>query len=250
MRIGIVLLLLFAPGLALDFAKVDRRIGKQPAYVAQPLYALFLFGPEADVRVWAVLDKSKTGLEYYDVCYFDFNANGDLTDEGERVQAAWNEAGARAGMAVELKLGDFTEPGTGHVHKALRVSTVRKKGRKGIWFRMKWRGLFELSGGQTIDGDCTEWGPSPANAPILRPTVEAPFTFAFWGWGRDRVTLPVGGAEKVYLMAGVRGSQPDTLLVVDEHFLKPGEDRLFATLLARTTDGAPLEVRTEITGHC
>jgi hypothetical protein len=31
-----------------DLSKIDRRIGKQPAYKAkQPLYGLYLFGPEA-----------------------------------------------------------------------------------------------------------------------------------------------------------------------------------------------------------
>ena len=38
-----------------DFAKIERRIAKEPKYVAPPLYALFLFGPKGDMKVWAVI---------------------------------------------------------------------------------------------------------------------------------------------------------------------------------------------------
>ncbi|MHC4550439.1 MAG: hypothetical protein ACYTEZ_16860 [Planctomycetota bacterium] len=250
MRTLALLALLAAALQAAEFADVDRRLAREPRYVAQPLYALFLFGPKAKTKVWAVLDKSRADLAFYDVCYFDRNANGDLTEKGERFTAAWNERGARAGMAVVLRLGDFQVPGTDVVHTDLRISTVRKKGRRGIWFKMKWRGEHDLSGGQTIDGHSTAWGKTPQAAPILRPTLAAPLAFELYGWGAKQVTLAIGGETKVYLMAGVRGSRRDTLLVVDELFLKKGRDRIFATLMAKTRDGRDLEVRTEITGHC
>lgn len=50
-----------------DFTTIERQINKEPAYNAPPLYALFLLDPAAKVRVWAVLDKSKADLPYYDV---------------------------------------------------------------------------------------------------------------------------------------------------------------------------------------
>src|SRR5262245_57850977 len=66
---------------AVDLAKIDRTIGKQPAYATkQPLYCLLVFGPEARTRVWAVLDG--------DDLYLDRNGNGDLTDPGERLAAS------------------------------------------------------------------------------------------------------------------------------------------------------------------
>jgi hypothetical protein len=62
---------------AADLAKIDRSIGKEPAYrTKSPRYCLLVFGPEAKARAWLVLDG--------DVLYFDGNANGDLTDKGER----------------------------------------------------------------------------------------------------------------------------------------------------------------------
>src|SRR5438046_1991794 len=57
-----------------DFATIDRRIDKEPAYQAKPLYGLALLGPEGKDRVWLVLDGEKL--------YVDRNANGDLTDDG------------------------------------------------------------------------------------------------------------------------------------------------------------------------
>jgi hypothetical protein len=58
----------------IDFAKVDRRIAKEPAYQAKPLYCLALIGPEANVRVWVVVDGERL--------YVDKNCNGDVSDDG------------------------------------------------------------------------------------------------------------------------------------------------------------------------
>jgi hypothetical protein len=65
---------------AVDFSKIDRSIRKEPLYQSKnPLYCLLVFGPEAEIRVWVVLDG--------DVLYLDRNGNGDLTDPGERITA-------------------------------------------------------------------------------------------------------------------------------------------------------------------
>jgi len=80
MRICLLVLLALwaAPASAADLTKVDRTIGKEPAYMTKtPKYCLLVFGPEAKARVWVVLD-GKT-------LYVDRNGNGDLTDEGERL---------------------------------------------------------------------------------------------------------------------------------------------------------------------
>jgi hypothetical protein len=57
-----------------DFAKLDRRIAREPTYQGKPLYCLALLGPESATRVWMVLDGERL--------YVDKNANGDLTDDG------------------------------------------------------------------------------------------------------------------------------------------------------------------------
>ncbi len=63
-------------GNAIDYNKVARPLVKEPAYKSKkPGYALLLFGPEAKLVVWAVLDG--------ETLYIDRNGNGDLTDDGE-----------------------------------------------------------------------------------------------------------------------------------------------------------------------
>jgi hypothetical protein len=69
------LVVLGAPARAVDYAKVDRAIGKEPAYQESPKYALLLFGKEAKLRVWIVLDGRAV--------YLDRNGDSDLTAKNE-----------------------------------------------------------------------------------------------------------------------------------------------------------------------
>src|SRR5215831_19039839 len=64
------------PAEAADLSKIDRTIGKEPAYQSKPKYCLVVYGPEAKTRVWLVLDD--------DVLYTDRNGDGNLTDKHER----------------------------------------------------------------------------------------------------------------------------------------------------------------------
>ena len=75
---SLLLALLFAGSAsAIDYDKVERRLVKEPAYQSKkPAYALLLFGPEARLAVWVVLDG--------ETLYLDRNGNGDLTDKNER----------------------------------------------------------------------------------------------------------------------------------------------------------------------
>jgi hypothetical protein len=71
-------LALAGPTWAVDLAKIDRSLRKEPTYQSkQPQYCLMVFGPDARTRVWVVLDG--------DVLYLDRNGNGDLTDPGARI---------------------------------------------------------------------------------------------------------------------------------------------------------------------
>jgi len=72
-------LLFFAgSGPAVDLARIERRIAKEPTYTDKPLYCLAVIGSEATIRVWLVLDGEKL--------YVDKNCNGDLTDDGPPVE--------------------------------------------------------------------------------------------------------------------------------------------------------------------
>lgn len=67
-----------SPAKAVDLEKVDRTISKEPKYTSQPLYSLLVFGKKAEKRVWLVVDDK--------VLYVDRNGNGDLTEQGERIE--------------------------------------------------------------------------------------------------------------------------------------------------------------------
>jgi hypothetical protein len=74
-----VLGLLAAPVGAVDLTKIDRSIRKEPVYQSKdPQYCLLVFGPEANTRVWLVMDG--------DVLYLDRNGDGDLTEPGNRIE--------------------------------------------------------------------------------------------------------------------------------------------------------------------
>jgi hypothetical protein len=231
-----------------DFSKVERCLAKEPEYVASPLYALFLFGPKGDMKVWAVLDKSDLKLPYYDVVYLDRNADGDLTSPKERFQGKLNPKRARAGVSMWISTGDLAVLGTNVVHKNLRFATIPKTGRKGVWFSMDWRGTERVAGGSSQTGyDSTVWSETTAKAPILRPTAEGPLGFAIWG-GPKKPVLRIGGETKLSFTVGNPGSGPDTLCYLSDKFLVPGKDRIFATLIAKDREGKKLEVRSEIRG--
>jgi hypothetical protein len=73
------MMLLAAAVQAVDLAKVDKTIGKEPPYKDKPGYALLVFGPEAKSRVWLVQDAEKI--------FVDRNSDGDLTGADEVVHA-------------------------------------------------------------------------------------------------------------------------------------------------------------------
>lgn len=62
-----------------DLSAIDRTILKEPAYETEPRYALLVVGSRAEHRAWFVVDGNE-------VAYLDRNANGDLTDPGERIE--------------------------------------------------------------------------------------------------------------------------------------------------------------------
>jgi hypothetical protein len=59
-----------------DLSKIDRTIGKEPAYQSKPKYCLVVVGFHAKTRVWLVVDG--------DLLYADRNSDGDLTGKDER----------------------------------------------------------------------------------------------------------------------------------------------------------------------
>jgi hypothetical protein len=227
----------------LDYAKVNRSIAREPKYLAEPRYALFILDPQGQFRVWAVLDKSKADLPYYDVLYFDKNGNGDLTELDKRFVGRYDEQLPE----LSIQVGDLPVPGTKLTHTDLRFLTVERHGYKGFWFSMKWAGQVPVDGGHGKDTDSTAYGTSAAKAPILRPTPLGPLSFKCW---ESDLSLPIGMGADVQVSLGSPGSGPDTFCVVSEDYLVPGKDVIVATVLARDRVGKEVRVQTELKKHC
>jgi hypothetical protein len=226
-----------------DYAKVDRSIAREPKYLAEPRYALFILDPRGRFRVWAVLDKSKADLPYYDVLYFDKNGNGDLTEAGKRFVGRYDEKLPE----LSIQIGDLRVPGTKLTHTNLRLLTVERHGYKGFWFAMNWAGKVYVDGGYGKDSESTEYALCAAKAPILRPTPGGPLWFRCW---EPELTLPIGKTKEIQLSIGNHGSGSDTFCVVSEHYLIAGEDTIVATLIAKDREGKEIRSQTEFKKHC
>ena len=44
---------------AVELAKIDRTIVREPTYASTPKYCLLVFGPEAKTRIWLVIDDQR-----------------------------------------------------------------------------------------------------------------------------------------------------------------------------------------------
>jgi len=85
---------------AADLSKIDRSIKKEPVYKGKPRYCLLVFGPEAKTRIWLVLDGY--------ALFVDRNGNGDLREEGERVEEKQENKYGMTFQAVTVGDGRLT----------------------------------------------------------------------------------------------------------------------------------------------
>jgi len=232
-----------------DYSKVERRLQREPKYIAAPLYAMFVLDPAGAYRVMAVVDKTAPDAPFYDVLYLDLDADGDLTEPGERFVGVHDKERADAGLEMSFRIAQIPVPGTALVHKKFLMSTAPKKDRSGFWFQMLWDGKQEMSGGYGSLGlNTTAWSESLAKVPILRPCPLGPLHFATWG--DDPIELKPGGETHVNVIAGIVGSRSDTLCVVDENFLDLERDALTVTVIAKDEKGQTVTETSRIKKHC
>jgi hypothetical protein len=223
-----------------DLSKLDRRIAKEPVYKAkQPLYGLYVFGPEAKTRVWAIFDKSKPDAPDYDVLYFDRNADGDLTSPEERI------AGKVEADGVTFDIGSFTDPLTKQKHTEMSIK--RHGGSEPmVMLRMKWCDKVMIRGGYAPDvGPYTQFATTPAEAPVLWPGADGPFSFQFW----QLTPLTIGDAGDIRVFLGHQGHGRNTFCAVPDTFL-PTKVPVLATLLYTDKDGKERRVQSELRERC
>ena len=217
-----------------DLTKVDRHIVKEPKYTAKrPLYGLYVFGPRAATRVWAVLDTSREGGDEYDVLYFDRNADGDLTAPDERIPGPG-----------PFKVGTFTDPATGDVHENL---TISRRADGSVFLRMMWRGKQPVMGGYAEEGGpYCRFAPDRADAPVLWPGAEGPLGFQRWIFDKK---FPIGGEGDARVFLGHPGVGPNTFCAVSQDFLPP-EVPVLVTLIYTDGEGKERRAQNELRERC
>jgi hypothetical protein len=122
----VVVLLLFSVVhlcVAFDLQRVERSIVKEPRYQSkQPGYLLMVFGKEAAMCVWLVVDD--------DIAYLDRNANKDLTEPGEglRVSEIRETTSSDAIFKEErvFRLGDVVPKSGDRSYEALTLRQFRR----------------------------------------------------------------------------------------------------------------------------
>ena len=208
---------LFAADVHQELSKIERRIGKQPKYVAeQPLYGLVVFRSKMKTSIWLVLDKSAPSQTQYDVVYADLNGNGDLTDNGERITTEVGKDGES-----RFKMPDFTDPSTGETHTEFLLRCSAKEDAYQV-VSVKWRGKQKFGGGYTDNPDketYSQFARSPDKAPILWLNGDGPFTFQRW----YTESLHIGHETDVKLFIGVPGVGQSTFCAFQVHPLLEGE---------------------------
>jgi hypothetical protein len=221
-----------------DLSKIDRHIAKEPKYIAEhPLYGMYVFGPQAKTRMWAVLDKSRRDATSYDVLYFDRHANGDLTAADDRI------VGQSQDGLVSFGIPDFTDPATGDHHTGV---SMRYRQNGSVGFTMKWRDRVEVNGGYAShSGPYTQFTTSPADAPIVWPGADAPLTFQFW----ELQPLVIGNAADVRVFLGHQGYGPATFCALPDTFLPPTVPVL-ATLVYTDKTGKERWAQSELRERC
>jgi hypothetical protein len=121
---------------AADLYKVDRSIRREPAYQSKaPQYALLVFGPKAEFRIWLVIDG--------DVLYIDRNANGDLTEAGEGIRCSKVE-GTGANARKWFEVGDIPPAGGSkkYGHLVVFYQTLSQPGKADINYCRVWVETF------------------------------------------------------------------------------------------------------------
>jgi hypothetical protein len=148
-----------------DPGPIDRTLGRQPRYAAEPHYCLLLLGPEGKTRVWLVA----AGEAFY----ADTNGDGDLTEPGKRV---YSEGNYRSPVYLDPCVRYMWLP----VPEDLRVYVVGDVFDRATrtWYHLTVRRLGKLATARfeiEVDvrgqfrqrGELAHFGDSPKEAPVL-----------------------------------------------------------------------------------
>jgi hypothetical protein len=216
------------PAGAVDYAKLDRTIAREPAFRSKtPRYCLLAYGPEAKARVWIVLDG--------DVLYVDRNGNGDLTGDGKRfvgrATAFQIQGETLPGKALSFEIDEVPGLGKEPWPHAVHLTPHRKGA--GDWvIRSVWDGYwadevpyghtkperaYQLS--QLLEGS-VPFADRPRDAPVIH--FGGPLTMTVMEWGGDpsKRKLVRGQETRLSVMVGTPVAGREETAFVRLHFIR------------------------------
>ncbi len=172
-------------GVDADLSKIERRIGKEPAYPAAPKYCLLVFGPSAEARVWLVTAG--------DHLYLDRNGNGDLTDPGDKVSTSFT-------FPAYAKQRPDGAPIETHIRIQRHQSNPR------LHIRTPNGRRYYVG---TDEADKLTFADRPENAPIVR--LDGPMTLRWYG---EPPPLRAGNHVELDVSVGTPGLGKGTFAMV------------------------------------
>jgi hypothetical protein len=252
-------LALALPATAADLNRLRRPPAREPAYRGQPRYCLLVFGPEAQTRVWLVQDG--------DVLYVDRNANGDLTEQTERVTLPQGSKGYRVFEAGDIRHGGLT-------HKELSVGQFQVSpeiaGSPGEFKRIKgrhpeaWVWTVRVAGERPTDdrrplprwikyvanGDGLGYlvfADRPEEAPVIH--FNGPWTL---GLQDTRQCLTAGYPSRLQIGVGTPGAGPGTFAFIQYPDTIPQDAYPAAeiTFPPKAPGHKPIQARYMLTRRC
>jgi hypothetical protein len=208
-----------------DLTKVDRSIGKEPAYQSKtPGYCLLVFGPDASCRVWVVQDGDRL--------YVDATGTGDLTGEGKRL------AVGKPAPGKELTIGTVPISGKRVAPKTtLKLSVVNNRKRVAI-------GVDCSSEGLPVEVTGISFGDSPKTAPIIH--FQGPLSL----FPNHPHTVKRGKEEELMVFVGTRGLGESVTRILHERVPEDVHPVAEIEFPAKEAGGKPIRRKVVLNQRC
>jgi hypothetical protein len=198
------------PVQATDLNKIDRTIGKEPAYKGKPKYCLVVFGPAAKSRVWLVRDG--------EVLYVDRNGDGDFTGKDKCVPKEILQRG------TVFQIGTIpARDGVGPFSLDLRITAgVDKEDGYELWCGPPEGKHFDRrTVGMLLFAD------KPGEAPVIHFAGPLTLTILDWHKPLQADKLVRGGEDnELSILVGtpVLGGKHKAFVTLDDSFLRLAPD--------------------------